>query len=54
MIDYVVTRLVVGGLDTNCYILKHRASRAAAVSPVSPVSGSAPSARRISSVLSLW
>ena len=31
MIDYVVTRLVVGGLDTNCYILKHRASRAAAV-----------------------
>lgn len=31
MIDYIVTRLVVGGLDTNCYILKHRQSRAAAV-----------------------
>ena len=31
MTEFDLTRLEVGMLDTNCYILKHRESRAAAV-----------------------
>ena len=32
MTEFDLTRLEVGMLDTNCYILKHRESRAAAAS----------------------